>query len=254
MTGKIKRILEKEPNLIRITEADKIVFVGDTHGDLETSKYVVKEYLNSQNKIVFLGDYVDRGPNSKENLDFLLGRKLQYPNNLYLLQGNHEGHHVFPFSPADFWESLSKEEYDNYSEIVSLLPLVVEVKGLLALHGGLPDIKRLKEVNSIKEGDSDWTKICWGDFSEEEGKDSILGQFCMRPQLNKEYFSQVMKNLNKKVLVRSHQPNISPFMFSDSCVTIFTSIAYSSERTIAVMNFSQEINTGRDLKMINLSS
>ena len=86
--------------LIKIKDAKRIIFVGDTHGDLEASQKVIKDYLKPGNKIVFLGDYVDRGPYSKENLDFLLEIKAKKPNQIYLLQGNHEGHHILKFSPA----------------------------------------------------------------------------------------------------------------------------------------------------------
>ena len=79
-----------EQKLIEIEKTKKVVFVGDTHGDLEASQKVIKDYLKPENKIVFLGDYVDRGPKSKENLDFLLKTKEKYPNQVYLLQGNHE--------------------------------------------------------------------------------------------------------------------------------------------------------------------
>jgi len=45
-----------EQKLVEIKEAKKIVFVGDTHGDLEASQKVIKNYLKLGNKIVFLGD------------------------------------------------------------------------------------------------------------------------------------------------------------------------------------------------------
>ncbi len=53
--------------LIEIKKAKKVIFVGDTHGDLEASQKVIKDYLKPGNKIVFLGDYVDRGPYLREN-------------------------------------------------------------------------------------------------------------------------------------------------------------------------------------------
>ncbi|PJA83945.1 MAG: serine/threonine protein phosphatase, partial [Candidatus Nealsonbacteria bacterium CG_4_9_14_3_um_filter_37_29] len=46
--------------LIEIKKAKKVIFVGDTHGDLEASQKIIKDYLKPENKFVFLGDYVDR--------------------------------------------------------------------------------------------------------------------------------------------------------------------------------------------------
>ena len=61
----------REPKLIEIKKvypvrqnvsngARKVIFVGDTQGDLEASQKVIKDYLKPGNKIVFLGNYVNR--------------------------------------------------------------------------------------------------------------------------------------------------------------------------------------------------
>ncbi len=65
----------KERKLIKIEKAKNIIFIGDTHGDFGVSRKIVRDYLKPENILVFLGDYIDRGFYSKENLDFLLGTK-----------------------------------------------------------------------------------------------------------------------------------------------------------------------------------
>lgn len=44
----------------------------------------------SKDKVIFTGDYVDRGPNSYEVLEFLYQLNQQHPNNVIVLAGNHE--------------------------------------------------------------------------------------------------------------------------------------------------------------------
>ena len=39
---------------------------------------------------MFLGDYVDRGKQNLENIVMLLAYKVKYPENFFLLRGNHE--------------------------------------------------------------------------------------------------------------------------------------------------------------------
>ena len=249
---KLKEILKKEPRLVEIEKAKKVIFVGDSHGDLEASQKVIKDYLREGNKIVFLGDYVDRGPNSKENLDFLLETKLKFPNKIYLLQGNHEGHRILKFSPAEFRESLNKEDYTTFSTAVEKMSLVVAAKDIIALHGVLPDIKNLEEVNKIKIGSNEWRQITWGDFSDEPGEYLGIDPFTGRPQFGRDYFLKLMKRFDKKVLIKAHQPDCPQFMFDDRCLTIFTSSAYTRERTIAIYDFEKPIKTAEDLEILRI--
>jgi len=235
--------------LIEIKKAKKIIFVGDTHGDLEVSQKVIKEFLKPGNKIVFLGDYVDRGPFSKENLNFLLEQKEKFPDQIFLLQGNHEGHRILKFSPAEFWESLTKKEYTTFSTIVENMGLVLVAKNVIALHGALPEIEKLEDFEKIKIGDENWFRVCWGDFLDEPGEELGIDPFTGRPQFGRNYFFKLMEKFNKKVLIRSHQPNAPKFMFDDRCLTIFSSSAYDREREIAIFNFEKEIKTARDLEI-----
>lgn len=238
--------------LIQIEKAKRVIFVGDTHGDFEASQKVIRDYLKPANKIVFLGDYVDRGLFSKENLDFLLEQKEKFPDQIFLLQGNHEGHRFLKFSPAEFWESLEKSDYEKYCSIVERFPLAIAAKDIIALHGALPDLGNLNDFEKIKIGDEHWFRICWGDFSEEPGENLGIDIFTGRPQFGRDYFLKLMERFNKKILIRSHQPDAPLLMFDDRCLTIFTSSAYKRERTIAVANLTKEIKTAKDLEIIKI--
>ncbi len=239
-------IMEKDPRLIQIPPPGKVVFVGDTHGDLDASERVLKRYLKKPYRVVFLGDYVDRGDDSEENINYLLRMKLQHPEELFLLAGNHEGQIVKELRPANFWEPLSPRKKEQYGRVFSSLPLcATSANGLVALHGALPELTSLEEINQIEWGDSHWDRIVWGDFIEREG--DFLGDPWGRPQFGRTYFKRLMERYRKKILVRSHQPHAPSLMFEKRCITIFTSQAYPLSRTIVVADLEKEIRDVRDV-------
>jgi len=239
-------IFEKEPRLIHLSSQGQIVFVGDTHGDLNATEQVVHRYLKKPYRIVFLGDYVDRGGQSAENIHFLLQLKWEHPDEIFLLAGNHEGYAVKEFYPANFWESLSLGERKNYGLLFSKLPLAVTSQnGILALHGALPELKSLEEINQIEWGDGDWERMVWGDFVESDGE--VLGDWVGRPQFGRPYFIRLMERYQKQILIRSHQPNAPPLMFNKKCITVFTSYAYLPIRTVVIADLEKEVRSGEDL-------
>jgi predicted phosphodiesterase len=241
-----------EAKLIQL-ESGKVIFVGDTHGDLEATEKIIRSYLKPENKLVFLGDYVDRGPASLENINFLLGQKIEHPHSLYLLMGNHEGHAVASFHPADFWEGLDAELRHRYSEILSRLPLAVSTRnGIIALHGALPDVSGLEDINKIKPSSTEWHQITWGDWQERAGDFLGIDQYTGRPQFGKGWFEEIMSRLGKNVLIRSHQPSAPPTMYDKRCLTIFTSSAYKhyiSERTIALVDLKKMVKSADDIEI-----
>ena len=98
----------EDQKLIKLDERPRAVFVGDTHGDFEATKKVWDKFEDDvedgDSYLVFLGDYVDRGSRSKENIDFLLSKKEEYPDGLVLLMGNHDAYHRRELRPSDFWQ------------------------------------------------------------------------------------------------------------------------------------------------------
>ncbi|MCF7875435.1 metallophosphoesterase [Candidatus Bipolaricaulota bacterium] len=241
----IGEILKEEENLVKPDNPGRIVFVGDTHGDLQASRRVFSNYFDDRTTLVFLGDYVDRGPKSEENVNFLLNHKLKDPDRVVLLQGNHEGMKFKDFGPVDFWNSLRPEKRKLYSNLLSQLPLALTWNGIIATHGGLPDLREEDEINEIDGGGPNWGKITWGDLNEVEGY--ILGGGFGRPQLGSDYFDQAMESFEKNVLVRSHQPNVPTFMFDKRCITIFTSSAYGATRRVAIAE--GKVDSGDDLSI-----
>ena len=97
--------LSKLPSMLE--PPPKIYIVGDLHGQFTdllrifercgspkstVSLFSMFNFLItlSFQKYLFLGDYVDRGPNSLETICLLLLLRIKYPSNVYMLRGNHE--------------------------------------------------------------------------------------------------------------------------------------------------------------------
>jgi serine/threonine protein phosphatase 1 len=63
--------------------------VGDIHGELEMLEALVDSLpLREGDRLVFLGDYVDRGPDSRGVVEYLIGFSQKFP--CVFLCGNHE--------------------------------------------------------------------------------------------------------------------------------------------------------------------
>lgn len=87
-----------------IQQASRLIAIGDIHGCYDELDMLIK-YIKptSTDTIIFLADYIDRGPNSKAVLDTVMELKQQC--NVITLLGNHEAmmREAFNFenSPTD---------------------------------------------------------------------------------------------------------------------------------------------------------
>jgi serine/threonine protein phosphatase 1 len=65
--------------------------IGDIHGCLEELACLVDQIpIEKDDRVVFLGDYVDRGPNSKGVISYLLEVEKRPLREIVFLSGNHE--------------------------------------------------------------------------------------------------------------------------------------------------------------------
>ena len=145
-------LLSAEANLLHLVEP--VVIIGDIHGQFYDFLEII-ELAGSpiDNKYLFLGDYVDRGAFSVEVVLVLYALKLNFPNSVFLLRGNHESRQLTSYFNFRH-EVLSKYDqdlYDRFMESFDSMPLACTVnQKFFCVHGGIsPSIKNLRDLQKI---------------------------------------------------------------------------------------------------------
>ena len=84
-----REVFLSQPTLIELSPPVKIV--GDVHGQYSDLIRLFEMCgFPPKSNYLFLGDYVDRGKQSLETILLLLCYKVKFPENFFLLRGNHE--------------------------------------------------------------------------------------------------------------------------------------------------------------------
>ena len=148
-------LFRKEANLIRLN--GKVTIVGDIHGQFYDlcgmMSKLYKEFGDGIKKYLFLGDYVDRGPYGPEVCLYLLSLKIRFPNDIFMLRGNHESREMtqqFNFRDQCLSE-YDEDFYDRLMDCFDLLPVTALTNGeYLCMHGGISEyLTSLKSINDI---------------------------------------------------------------------------------------------------------
>jgi protein phosphatase len=232
----LRESLRKYGEIVNLRTCGRYVFVGDIHGSLNDLKEILERYSREQLArgevaLLFLGDYIDRGEHQLEVLLTLLEIKVDYPESVFLLLGNHEGVNIIEPSPHDFPDELIaryllRDGLEVYRHIVEEVFAYLHVAAylrdsFLAVHGGLP-VSSYRKAQSIREyllGAEDHVvketliEVLWNDpiESNEEGRPSPRGAGMLFGRPVTEW---VTKTLNVKLVIRGHEPCIYGYKFN----------------------------------------
>jgi diadenosine tetraphosphatase ApaH/serine/threonine PP2A family protein phosphatase len=151
-------IVSEEPNVVPMPSP--VVIAGDVHGQF----YDVMRLFEvaggcPENRMLFLGDIVDRGYYSVETLTLLLLLKVLYPDRIIILRGNHEcrttsenygfrDEIVRKFGRTDIWKAAC--------DVFDYLPIAALIDGrAFCVHGGLspsaPTLDLVRELHRCNE-------------------------------------------------------------------------------------------------------
>jgi len=210
--------------LVKLKPASEALVVGDLHGDLESlidilnSSQILKKLDEDSNAVaVFLGDYGDRGYYSAEVYHTLLRLKLQFPKQIILMRGNHEGPEDLLASPHDLpWQFQSRfggeweKAYKRIRQLFNCLYNAVFVEErYLMVHGGVPPqaktLDDLAYAHKRHPKESLLEDLLWSDPAD------AISETCASPRGAGKLFGQkvtdtVLQNFGAKVLIRGHEP------------------------------------------------
>ncbi|KAK6457758.1 Metallo-dependent phosphatase-like protein [Scheffersomyces xylosifermentans] len=164
-TSEIKYILHKaraifleQPTLLRLSPSVKIV--GDIHGQFHDLIRIFNTCgYPPYSNYLFLGDYVDRGYKSLETILLLLCYKIKYPENFFMLRGNHESANITKI--YGFYDECKRrlpvisgnhKLWRVFIDVFNTLPIAATINDkIFCIHGGLsPDLQDLNQIDNIK--------------------------------------------------------------------------------------------------------
>ncbi len=151
---------------------ERLFVIGDVHGCLDDLKIMVdyiykKALFNENDALIFIGDYVDRGPDSKGVIEYLISLKKE-SQQVYFLKGNHEdmllsfmgfegsgGHFYMSNGGAETLESYGLSRTARFDEVVAAMPAshleflqsldrMIAVGDLLFVHAGLSPLRSIE--------------------------------------------------------------------------------------------------------------
>ncbi|KAF2148724.1 phospho protein phosphatase PPZ [Myriangium duriaei CBS 260.36] len=147
-----REVFLSQPALLELAAPVKIV--GDVHGQyMDLIRMFEMCGFPPNANFLFLGDYVDRGKQSLETILLLLCYKIRFPENFFLLRGNHECANVTRV--YGFYDECKRrcnvKIWKTFVDTFNCLPIASIVAGkIFCVHGGLsPSLSHMDDIRQI---------------------------------------------------------------------------------------------------------
>jgi serine/threonine-protein phosphatase PP1 catalytic subunit len=213
---------------------------GDIHGQYPDLLRLFKiGGFPPNSNYLFLGDYIDRGKQSLETVCLLLGFKIRYPENFFLLRGNHECasiNRVYGFYD-ECKRRYAVKIWKKFTDCFNRMPIAAIVNDkIFCMHGGLsPELSSMDQIRRINRpvdipetgllcdllwSDPDLDVQGWGE--NDRGVSFTFG---------KETVSNFLRKHDLDLICRAHQVVEDGYEFfgNRKLVTIFSAPNYCGE-------------------------
>jgi len=192
------------------------IIIGDIHGDLDTMIEIFRKtdlisFLESGGKLISLGDIIDRGPNQVEAINIILWLKINYPENVVFIRGNHEPPPQLPPYPHDFpyilrykFGEKGSELYNLYFTLFQSLPHAgITRNRLFLVHGGIPPERH--DIKYLRDPDPKTLEyLLWSDPF--EGFGSMPSMRGAGHEFGKDITISFLEENNLIAIIRGHEP------------------------------------------------
>ncbi|KHN17986.1 Serine/threonine-protein phosphatase BSL2 [Glycine soja] len=264
-----EQIFSSEPSVLQLRAPIKIF--GDLHGQFGDLMRLFDEYGAPSTAgdiayidYLFLGDYVDRGQHSLETITLLLALKVEYPNNVHLIRGNHEAADInalFGFR-IECIERMGERDgiwtWHRINKLFNWLPLAALIeKKIICMHGGIGrSINHVEQIENIQRpipmeaGSIVLMDLLWSDPTE---NDSVEG---LRPNargpglvtFGPDRVMEFCNNNDLQLIVRAHECVMDGFerFAQGHLITLFSATNYCGTAN----NAGAILVLGRDLVVV----
>ncbi|ORD96264.1 GLC7B [Hepatospora eriocheir] len=237
---RVQNIFESQPILLEIKTPINIC--GDIHGQYSDLLSLFEfGYYPPKSNYLFLGDYVDRGKQSLECIALLFAYKIKYPENFFLLRGNHESEEINRI--YGFYDECKRRYnirlWKKFCEAFNWMPVCALVgERIFCMHGGIsPDFASMDHIRNISRptGITDQGLLCdllWSDpdkqitgwGTNDRGVSVTFGA---------DKVKEFLEKFNLDIIVRAHQVVEDGYEFfgEKDLVTVFSAPNYCGEFT-----------------------
>jgi len=250
----VRELFVKEDNVVKVTTP--VTIAGDIHGQFHDMMELFKTGGDvSRTKYLFLGDYVDRGLHSVQVITLLFLLKIENPDQIVLLRGNHEARsqtQVFGFYDECLLKYGDSLVWRLFTDTFDFMPVAALIDNkLFCCHGGLSpsapsidDIQKLDRVGELSDTGA-LSDLAWSD-PEDDHQGWLPSQRGAGYTFGQDVLDMWNMDNGLEMLVRGHQMVEEGFFWhhNQQTLTLFSApnYMYRCGNTAAVLEILPDAN------------